>query len=224
MNLPDSVAAEAEAVGFVLAGGRSSRMGADKALAELGGRPMVLHALEVLREAGLPAAIAGARSDLAGIAPVVEDAAFGLGPLGGVCAGLAATDAELAVFLPVDMPLLPASLVAYLVRHAQITGAAVTVASFNGFAQTFPAVVERAALPALEAVLHSRGGGCFSAFRAAAAELGRPFSILPVELLAQPGHVSHRDSLPAALWFLNVNSAAEIERARGLVSSFHRVS
>ncbi|MDE3188376.1 MAG: molybdenum cofactor guanylyltransferase [Acidobacteriota bacterium] len=222
MSLPDS--GSAEAVGFVLAGGQSSRMGADKALTQLDGEPLVVRALEVLREAGLPAAIAGARSPLGGFAPVVEDAAFGRGPLGGVCAGLAATDAERVVFLSVDMPLLPASLVSYLVRHAQITGAAVTVPSVNGFAQTFPAVVDRAALPALEASLKAGTGGCFSAFQAAAAEVGLPFSILPVESLAQPGHVNPPDGLPAALWFLNVNSPAELERAQALLAAFHRVS
>ena len=223
MSLPDS-GAEPDAAGFVLAGGRSSRMGADKALTELCGRPMVVRALEILRKAGLSAAIAGARSPLADFAPVVEDTAAGAGPLGGVCTALASTDAARAVFLPVDMPLLPESLVAYLLWHTQVTGAAATIASVNGFAQSFPAVVERAALPALEAVLRSGRGGCFAAFRAAATELGRPFSILPVELLAQAGHVSHPDSLPAALWFLNANSPAEIERAQRLLAAFHRVS
>lgn len=219
MSLPDSGAA---AAGFVLAGGQSSRMGADKALSELAGEPLLARALGILREAGLPGAIAGARSPLGGFAPVVEDAALGLGPLGGVCAAMASTQAQHAVFLSVDMPLLPASLVAYLLRHAQITGAAVTVPSVNGFAQTFPAVVDRDALSALETSLLSGHGGCFAAFRAAAVKLGRRFSILPVELLAQPGHVAHADGLPAAFWFLNVNGPAELERAQALNSAFHQ--
>lgn len=220
MSLPDSDTA----AGFVLAGGQSSRMGADKALSELAGVSLLARALGILREAGLPGAIAGARSPLAEFAPVVEDAAFGLGPLGGVCAAMASTQGRHAVFLSVDMPLLPASLVAYLLCHAQITGAAVTVPSVNGFAQTFPAIVERAALPALEASLQSGHGGCFAAFQAAAVKLGRPFSILPVELLAQTGHVAHADGLPAALWFLNVNDSADLAQAQALLTAFHRVS
>ncbi|MGA2170607.1 MAG: NTP transferase domain-containing protein [Terracidiphilus sp.] len=89
-----------DAVGFVLAGGRSSRMGEDKALLRLGGQPLVAHALGILRKAGLAASVAGAGSALGALAPVVEHANPGLGPLGGICAALASTTARRAVFLP----------------------------------------------------------------------------------------------------------------------------
>ncbi len=221
MSLPESGGLH-DAAGFVLAGGQSSRMGADKALVELGGQPLVARALGILREAGLTASIAGARSPLAAFAPVVEDA--GLGPLGGICAALAACSASFAVFLPVDLPLMPASLVAYLLEHARITEAVATVPSVNGYAQTFPVVVDREALPVLEEALLEGRGGCFSAFESAAAQLGRPFSIVQVELLAQSGHVTHPHDLPAALWFLNVNSPEELARAQWLLGTPHRVS
>ena len=38
----------------------------------------------------------------------------------------------------------------YMVRHARITDQAITLASVNGFVQTFPAVLGRAALPSLK--------------------------------------------------------------------------
>jgi molybdopterin-guanine dinucleotide biosynthesis protein A len=134
--------------------------------------------------------------------------------LGGICAALASTSARWAVFLAVDLPLLPASLVAFLLDHAQITGRAVTVSSVNGYAQTFPAVVDRAALPALEIELAAGRGGCFSAFEASAAGLGQPVTVLAVELLVQAGQVAHPDGLPAARWFLNVNAPADLRRAK----------
>ncbi len=215
---------ELDAAGFVLAGGQSSRMGADKALLELAGQPLVARALGVLREAGLPASIAGALSPLAAYAPVVHDAQPGLGPLAGVCAALASTSARHAVFLPLDLPLLPTSLLVFLLHHARITGAAVTLASVNGFAQTFPSVVDRAALPALQAALNQGRGGCFSAFKAAAGQLGRPFSVLPVEHLVQPGQIAHPDGLPPALWFLNLNTPEALQRAQYLLAAAHRVS
>lgn len=212
------------AMGFVLAGGESRRMGQDKALIEFAGRPLLEQALGILRQAGLEAAIAGGhstarRSALEGFAAVVEDGERGRGPLAGICATLGWTAAERAVFLPVDLPLAPASLISFLLDHAAITGAAVTIASVNGYAQTFPAVVTRAALPALRKELAAGRGGCFAGFQAAAASLGEAVRIIPVELAIQAGQVSHPEGLPAARWFLNVNSPADLCRAE----SWHQV-
>ena len=208
-----------DAAGFVLAGGASSRMGTDKALVPLAGMPLIQRSLAILREAGLKASIAGARFPIANIAPVVEDTAPDLGPLAGVCAALASTSEQWAVFLSVDLPLIPSSLISYLLRHACITGAAVTLASVSGFAQTFPAVVDRAVLPGLSADLDAGRSGCFSALRTAAASLARPMAVLPVELLAQAGHAVHPAGLPAALWFINVNTPADLERAARLAAA-----
>lgn len=85
--------------GFVLAGGQSSRMGRDKALELFGGRSLIEIALETLRQAGVDAAIAGARSELSGFAPVVEDREPDQGPLAGICAALSATSAERVAFV-----------------------------------------------------------------------------------------------------------------------------
>ncbi len=171
-NDPESEAA-GDVIGFVLAGGQSSRMSRDKALLEFAGRPLVAHALSIFEAAGVPAMIAGAASSalrsLPAYAPIVEDASPGLGPLSGICAALSIISSRYAVFLPVDLPLLPASLLAYLLRSACITRSAVTVCSVSGFAQTFPAVLDHTALPALQNELDAQRYGCFSAFQAASA-------------------------------------------------------
>lgn len=220
---PETDAASPDAVGFVLAGGRSSRMGSDKSLAPLAGRPLVSYALATLRQAGLVASIAGARSPLGSFAPVVEDSDEGRGPLGGICAALASTSVRWAVFLPVDLPLLPASLLAFLLHHARITGGAVTLASVNGFAQTFPAVIERTVLPQLKSELDAGRGGCFAAFQSAAIQMGRLVDVLPVELLVQCGQVAHPDGLPAVRWFLNVNEPEDLRHAQAHLNTVHQV-
>jgi molybdenum cofactor guanylyltransferase len=183
---------EKDASGFVLAGGQSSRMGRDKALLPFAGQPLIARALATVREAGLPAAIAGARSNLTQFAP---------------------NTARHAVFIPVDLPLLPASLLRFLLHHARITGRAITVPAINGFAQTFPAIVDRAVLPVLQDELAAGHLGCFAAFRSAAAAANQQISAVPVELLVQSGHIEHRAGLPPAHWFLNVNTPADLERA-----------
>jgi molybdenum cofactor guanylyltransferase len=195
-------------------------MGEDKALVKFAGRPLVEQGLAILRQAGLEARIAGTRTSLDVFAPIVEDAEPGRGPLGGICAALGAMTARRAVFLPVDLPLVPSGLIGFLMNHAEITCRVVTVPSVNGFAQAFPAVVDREALPALRKELEGGRGGCFAAFQAAAAIRGEDVSVVPIELAVQAGQVAHPEGLPAARWFLNVNSPADLRRAE---ASWHRV-
>jgi molybdenum cofactor guanylyltransferase len=220
----ETAATGLDAMGFVLAGGQSSRMGSDKALVSLDGRPLVAHALYLLQQAGLRASIAGGQPALAAFATVVEDRRPGLGPLSGICAALASTAARWAVFIPVDLPFLPSSLVIYLLHHARMTERMITVPLVNGFAQTFPAVVHRSALSVLERELEAGRGGCFSAFQAAAASAGEKVNALAVESLVQCGQISHPHALLATRWFLNVNTPDNLRRAGLHSSRAHRVS
>jgi molybdopterin-guanine dinucleotide biosynthesis protein A len=213
-----------DAAGFVLAGGRSSRMGEDKALVRLGGQPLVVHALAILRGTGLTASLAGGSSALAAFAPLIPDSQPGQGPLAGICAALASTSARLAVFLPIDLPLLPVSLIAVLIDHARCSGRPVTVPSVNGFAQTFPAVLDRIVLPELESELKAERLGCFSALQTAAANLGSAISVVPVETLVQTGQVAHPECLPATRWFLNINAPEGLRLAHEYCNLPYRVS
>lgn len=196
---------------FVLAGGHSSRMGADKALVELAGEPLLVRALAILRDAGFQPAIAGARSALGGFAPVIAD--NGSGPLAGVCAALATTASSHAVFLAVDQPFVPPSLVRTLLQEGRITGAAAVLPSSAGFVESFPVALHRDLLPLLLAALQGSDRGCYRAFVRTARELKRPLRILPVELLAQAGHVVDRRGLPASLWCASLNTSADLASA-----------
>lgn len=203
-----------EADAFVLAGGKSSRMGRDKALIQVAGRPLIQFALETLRGAHLEARVGGAQCDLSEFAPVIADAPgdSGLGPLAGVCAALAACTSRFAVFLPVDLPMIPANLIEYLVHHAVVTEAVVTVVSVAGFVQTFPAVVNCAALDTLRDRLHSDDRNCLKVFRAAAEGLSGGLSVLQVESLVQSGHVWDARALYPRQWFLNVNTPDDLRQ------------
>lgn len=205
-----------DAAGFVLAGGQSRRMGRDKALLPFAGRPLIARAVDILRQAGLTAAVAGRRNDLAVYAPIVEDRVQAQGPLGGVCAALEQMEGRWGVFLPVDVPLLPADLIASLLRHARTTGSAVTIASVAASAQTFPAVLDRAVLPTLRGEIEAGRRACLFAFEKAAAALGQQVTVLPVEILAQAGQLAHPAALPPVHWFLNVNTPGEFCIAESL--------
>ncbi len=88
-------------IGVLLMGGRSSRMGRNKALLPWCGRPLIEHMQSVLAAAGISnLKISG---ELAGY-PCIADQQAGLGPIGGLASVAAAVaDGELLV-VPVDMP------------------------------------------------------------------------------------------------------------------------
>lgn len=96
---------EPEIVAIVLAGGASSRFGADKLAAALDGRPLLHHALEAVagvteRIVVVIAPVAPAPSvpeALASRVVIARDATAYGGPLAGLAAGLAALDAGPAV-------------------------------------------------------------------------------------------------------------------------------
>lgn len=227
MSLPCSKVQPGSVEAFILAGGQSSRMGGqDKALFHFNGKPLIETAIETLHSCGLNPRIAGARSDLSSFAAIIPDDAAhpGLGPLSGICAGLGAAKSRYAVFLPVDLPLMPASLIAYLLHHAEVTGSAITLASLSGFLETFPVVIDCAAVSSLSISLRSQDRKCLTAFRAAAGALQRPFTVVTLELLLQAGQVSHPHSLPAQAWFLSINSPQDLLRASSFLADHVQLS
>ena len=114
----DPPAATSPLGGLILAGGRSSRFGADKMLAPLAGKPLVAHALERLRPrvAALAISANGDTARFAGFAaPVLPDPVEGFqGPLAGVLAGLLWAEREGLwgiVTVAGDTPVFPEDLV-----------------------------------------------------------------------------------------------------------------
>lgn len=116
--------------GLVLAAGAGRRYGQPKALVEVGGRPLVVRAVDTLLAAGCdPAAVVvGARSDqvraLIADTPalVVDNPDWPTGMASSLRAGLVAlagTDAVAVVVLLVDMPGITVAAVRRLSRHAR---------------------------------------------------------------------------------------------------------
>lgn len=94
--------------GIVLAGGQSSRMGQDKALLEWQGQSLIDGARTLLAEAGCSRIHVSGRADLSdGFA----DREAGCGPAAAMIDGLDRIDgdADVCVFIPVDMPRLAAT-------------------------------------------------------------------------------------------------------------------
>lgn len=113
-------------LGCVLAGGASSRFGADKALHPWRGKPLLAHALEALRPHADALLVAG-RAAVPGIDVrfVPDRPAPGLGPLGGLAAALhfaAGNGYDRVLTAGCDTPLIPPGILQTLITRA---GAAV---------------------------------------------------------------------------------------------------
>jgi molybdopterin-guanine dinucleotide biosynthesis protein A len=130
----------ADVAAFVLAGGRSTRMGTDKAFIEFNGRTLLARALELARSITPEVRIVGDPAKFAPFAPVVEDVFRGCGPLGGIHAALRASQTELNFILAVDVPFVSAALLQYLTKRARGSAAVVTVAQTGGGWQPLCAV------------------------------------------------------------------------------------
>lgn len=128
---------------FVLAGGKSSRMGEDKAFLELKGKTMLDRALRNLRALTPEAMIVGERSRFAAFGPVVEDVFRNRGPLGAIHAALTASATEFNLMLAVDLPFIEVAFLRYLVKQAQRTEALVTVPRAQGRLQPLCAIFRK---------------------------------------------------------------------------------
>jgi molybdenum cofactor guanylyltransferase len=140
--------------GFVLAGGGSTRMGADKALLLHRGVAMVLRvAGEVARAAG-DATLIGQPKRYAHLGlPVVADLAPGLGPVGGIATALAITKAEWNLVVACDMPGLEAGLLSELIDCARAGGSLCTAAAGPMGLEPLCAVYHRDAEPVVAQAL-----------------------------------------------------------------------
>jgi molybdenum cofactor guanylyltransferase len=145
---------------FILAGGKSRRMGTDKAFVVLKGRTLLDWTLALARAVGSDVRIVcaedrGEVEKFQAFAPVVEDVFQGRGPLGGIHAALEASTAELNVMLAVDAPLVTRGLLEFLISRARSSQAMVTVPRVGGGWQPLCAVYRREFAEVAEAALRA---------------------------------------------------------------------
>jgi len=144
--------------GLLLAAGASRRMGRNKALVELGGEPLVRRAARAGLEAGLAPLLVvlghepePIREALAGLAFLeVPNPRHALGMSTSLDAGAAAVPAEAdaALVLLADMPLVDAVLVAAVIARAESTAAPLVTARYGGVTAP-PTLYARALFPEL---------------------------------------------------------------------------
>ncbi len=104
--------------GFVLAGGKSSRMGSDKGLMSLNGKRMVEHAHDVLAPLCTNVIILSNNSAYHSLPyQISSDLIKNKGPLAGIYTGLSLSDTEVNLFITCDSPKLSTAFYKHLVAH-----------------------------------------------------------------------------------------------------------
>lgn len=129
---------------FVLAGGKSARMGTDKAFLQVGRATLLTRALELAAGVADDVWIGGDARKFAAFGRVVEDVYRDRGPLGGIHAALSRTTTDLNLMLAVDLPFVELRFLHYLIARAAEEGAVVTVPRAAGGLQPLCAVYRRA--------------------------------------------------------------------------------
>jgi molybdopterin-guanine dinucleotide biosynthesis protein A len=113
----------ASRAGFVLVGGNSARMGRDKALLPFGGATLAEHvATQVEAAAGSVTLVGDPERYRAMRYPLIADVHPGCGPLGGIEAALAASNARWNLVVACDMPGLTAQFLRSLLERAESCG------------------------------------------------------------------------------------------------------
>lgn len=203
--------------GYVLAGGKSSRMGVDKASLMFGGRPLVELAVEKLAGICNRVSIAGNRDDLEHVAPVVRERRDSVGPAAGIETGLRDTPNQWCLFVPVDVPLLPAELLrnwAMDVLEAEKAGLRASYLVTNGQAQPSISMWHR---ECLDTVVHSLNRGerrLKNMLQGVDFDLGAGSLVVKDAADYAPPEATAED---VTRWFLNLNTPedfAEAERGR----------
>jgi molybdopterin-guanine dinucleotide biosynthesis protein A len=145
---------EIRRTGVVLAGGRSSRLGRDKALLELNGETLLARAVRVLAGVVDEVIVLGPadRADHASGARVIPDERPGDGPLPALATALREMRGERMIAVATDMPLLNPTLLRHIFDRS--SGYDVAVPRAGGRTQQLHAVYARSCLPAIEAQLH----------------------------------------------------------------------
>ncbi len=172
-------------------------MGSDKALLSFGGQTLLERALQTAAAVADRIAIVGPRERYARFGEVIEDAYADCGPLAGIHAALGATTTDLNLMLSVDMPLMTASFLGWLLQTAKAAEELIVVPDALGGLQPLCAVYRRQVRGIAEQALQK---GDY--------KIGKLFALMPTRYLSEQEIVANGFSTTI---FSNVNTRDEFE-------------
>lgn len=195
------------AAGFVLVGGQSRRMGRDKALLELEGRPLFLRIANLLQPYVKTVTLLGPPARYSGFGfPVLADQQPGQGPVGALYTALKNSSCDWNLFFACDLPLLNRRVIELLLRRVSDTDAQAVVPLAGDRWQPLCAAYHHSCVAAMEMMFEQRRHLALAGL----------LSLLHVDVLT----TEPRESLGE--WeemFLNVNTREQWEQVRSGVAT-----
>jgi molybdopterin-guanine dinucleotide biosynthesis protein A len=142
--------------GVILAGGKSSRYGANKAFVEIHGTKLIERVVRVMASLfERLVLVTNTPHEYSYLAlPMVEDMIKGLGPIGGIHTGLEAISDETGFFVACDMPYLNENLLRHMVALKE--GFDAVIPRIGWMVEPLHAIYTKQCLPAVRESLDSR--------------------------------------------------------------------
>ena len=188
---------------IVLAGGKSQRLGRAKALEEIGGQSLIERVMDRISPLGNEIIVVTSSSDQfpdLGVRRVV-DIYPGKGALGGIYSGLKESPSFHSLVVACDMPFLNIALVRHLMESSP--GFDIVIPRVAENVEPLHAVYSKNCLTPIEAMLHEGRLRITDLFHAARVRY------------VEEAEIEKFD--PERLSFFNINSEADLERARALL-------
>jgi len=203
-----TLAGNLEVSGIVLAGGQSRRLGRDKAVEPVGGRPLICRVVERVAQVSDEVVVVVADQARGTALPlpaghrIALDLYPGKGSLAGIFSGLSSARAEWGIVVACDMPFLNLALLHYMLSLRQ--GADAVVPMLEGRPEPTHAIYAKGCLPYIERRL-----------KADDLKIAGFFDEVRVKYVEE-ADITRFD--PDHLSFFNVNTPGDLDRALALVS------
>ena len=189
----------------IIAGGKSSRMGTDKAFVNILGKSVIEHIIERLKDIGQEETIliTNHAADYAHLSlPMYSDVYPEKGSLGGIYTAIYHSSSPYTFVVACDMPFVSPDLMRYMVALAEVKSFDAIVPRVDGVAQGVFALYNKFCLPLIQMSL-SRN------------EL-KVISFYKNVRMRYVDEIEHDQFNPKGLAFYNVNTPLDLEEARRL--------
>lgn len=141
--------------GIVLAGGRSSRFGSNKAIYDFQGKTMLKHSIDLLQPFCDKIIISGNKQEYSLYNyPCIPDKYGEIGPIGGIISCLEESQFENNIIVTCDMPLVTADLIARMLEKHQ-DGKITVFADDQNKLYPFPILIQKQHIDSIKSLIQT---------------------------------------------------------------------